>query len=174
MRVGFTPFLSSLHSLCYGVYFDFLQQLSTKSEIFWKSCTETGLYTILKKYKVQGCTKSPFPACVKMGWKDCVLLLAAGCRTQLFLLIFPEPGNHTLAHPCIYHLGYNKWILYKWFPVYWPRECNLTADFWFCWLNSSNHKAWTTINQSDSGSAWSWHLKSVNHRAWSTINQRPS
>ena len=67
------------------------------------------------------------------------------------------------------------------FCQYWPRECNLTADFWFFWVfapsnhpiteleplstnlipgllslgtfKSANHRAGTTINQSDSGSA---------------------
>ena len=33
--------------------------------------------------------------------KSCVLLPAAGRRSQLFHLIFTEPGKHTLAHPCI-------------------------------------------------------------------------
>ena len=32
--------------------------------------------------------------------KICVLPPTAGRRTQLFLLIFTEPGNRTLAHPC--------------------------------------------------------------------------
>ena len=33
--------------------------------------------------------------------KDKVRLPIAGLRTQLFHLIFTEPGNSTLAHPCI-------------------------------------------------------------------------
>ena len=33
--------------------------------------------------------------------KNCVPLPAAGTRTQLFSLKFTEPGNCTLAHPCI-------------------------------------------------------------------------
>ena len=56
--IGFTPFLSSPHFLCFGVDFDFLQQLSTKSEIFWKSSTQTGFYKILKKYKLPVCRDS--------------------------------------------------------------------------------------------------------------------
>ena len=56
--IGFTPFLSSLPSLCYDVDFDFWQQLSTKFEIFWKSSTQTGFYKILKKYKMPVCRDS--------------------------------------------------------------------------------------------------------------------
>ena len=32
--------------------------------------------------------------------KSSVLLPTAGRRTQLFLLIFTEPGFHLLGHPC--------------------------------------------------------------------------
>ena len=52
---GFTPFLSSPPFLCYGVYFDFSQQLFTKSEVFCKYSTQTGFHKILKKYKVPVC-----------------------------------------------------------------------------------------------------------------------
>ena len=41
-----------------------------------------------------------FPVSVNVWRKSCVLLPTAGRRTQLFHLIFMEPGNHTLAHPC--------------------------------------------------------------------------
>ena len=52
------------------------------------------------KTEVQGWAKVRFPGSVNMWWKSCVLLPAAGKRTQLFHLIFTEPGTHTLAHPC--------------------------------------------------------------------------
>ena len=55
---GFTPFLSSPPFLCYGVYFDFSQQLFTKSEVFCKYSTQTGFHKILKKYKVPVCQDS--------------------------------------------------------------------------------------------------------------------
>ena len=55
---GFTPFLSSPPFLCYGVYFDFSQQLFTKSEVFCKYSTQTGFHKILKKYKVPVCRDS--------------------------------------------------------------------------------------------------------------------
>ena len=35
-----------------------------------------------------------------MRWKSCVLLPAAGRRTQLFHLIFTDPGDHLLVHTC--------------------------------------------------------------------------
>ena len=35
--------------------------------------------------------------------KSCVLLPAAGIRTQLFHLIFSEPGVYGFADPCTYH-----------------------------------------------------------------------
>ena len=35
-----------------------------------------------------------------MRIKSCILLPAPGWGTQLFHLIFTEPGNHTLAHTC--------------------------------------------------------------------------
>ena len=49
---------------------------------------------------VQGWAKVRFPGSVNMRWKSCVLLPAAGRRTQFFHLIFTKPGKHTLAHPC--------------------------------------------------------------------------
>ena len=36
-----------------------------------------------------------------MRRKSCILLPAAGRRTQLFHLIFSEPGVHLLVHPCM-------------------------------------------------------------------------
>ena len=38
---------------------------------------------------------------VNMRWKSCVLLPAAGRRTQFFLLIFTEPIVHHKVHSCI-------------------------------------------------------------------------
>ena len=49
---------------------------------------------------IQGWAKVGFPGSVNIRWKIYVLLPAAGSRTQFFLLIFTEPGKHTLAHPC--------------------------------------------------------------------------
>ena len=44
---------------------------------------------------------SAVPRFCEIRWKSCVLLLAAGRRKQLFLLIFTEPIlNRTLSHPC--------------------------------------------------------------------------
>ena len=45
-------------------------------------------------------TKRWSPGSVNMRSKNCVLLPAAGRRTQLFHLIFTEPGAHLLVHPC--------------------------------------------------------------------------
>ena len=50
---------------------------------------------------LQGWTKVWFPGSVNMRRKSYVFLPAAGRRKQFFHLIFTEPGNHTLAHPCI-------------------------------------------------------------------------
>ena len=47
--------------------------------------TGSGMY-------VQGWTKTWSPGSVNMRWKSCVLLPAEGRRTQLFHLIFTEPG----------------------------------------------------------------------------------
>ena len=49
---------------------------------------------------VQGWAKVRIPGSVSMTRKSCVVLPAAGRRMQLFHLIFTEPGNRTLAHPC--------------------------------------------------------------------------
>ena len=49
---------------------------------------------------VQGWAKVWFPSSGNMRRKSCVLQPAAGRRTQFFHLIFTEPGNRTLAHPC--------------------------------------------------------------------------
>ena len=38
-----------------------------------------------------------------MRRKNCVLLFAAGKRTQLFYLIFKEPGVHILGHSCTHN-----------------------------------------------------------------------
>ena len=43
---------------------------------------------------------------MKLKWKSCVFLPAAGRRTQLFHLDYTEPGNRTLAHPCMYCLSH--------------------------------------------------------------------
>ena len=52
---------------------------------------------------VLGCTGVHFM--VRTGFreyelKSCVLLPAAGSRTQFFLHIFTEPGAHHKVHPC--------------------------------------------------------------------------
>ena len=53
----------------------------------------TGVVIALRmSITLQGWAKVRFPGSVKMRWKQ---------KTQLFLLIFMEPGNCTLAHPCI-------------------------------------------------------------------------
>ena len=80
------------------------------------------------------------------------------------------------------------------FCQYWPRECNLTADFRFCWilapsnqpireveplstnqlldpmdlctLKSANHRAGTTFNQSAFGSTGSWHPQISQSQNW--------
>ena len=52
---------------------------------------------------IQGWAKVRFPGSVIMRCRICVLLPAAGRRTQFFHLIFTKPGKHTLAHPCIWH-----------------------------------------------------------------------
>ena len=44
---------------------------------------------------LQGPAKVCFPGSANMRWKSCVLLPAAGRRTQCFLLIFMEPGVTT-------------------------------------------------------------------------------
>ena len=50
---------------------------------------------------VQGWTLWCAPGSVNLSRKYCVLLPAAGRRTQLFHLIFTEPGVPVLGHPCI-------------------------------------------------------------------------
>ena len=51
-------------------------------------------------YDIQGWAKVRFPGSVNMRWKHCVVLPAAGRRTQLFHLIFSEPGVCGFADPC--------------------------------------------------------------------------
>ena len=43
-----------------------------------------------------------------MRRKNCILLPAAGRRTQLFHPIFTEPGVHLLGHPCTLYLASEK------------------------------------------------------------------
>ena len=50
--------------------------------------------------RLQGWPKRWTPGSVNMRWKSCVLLPAAGSRTQFFLLTFTETGVHLLGHPC--------------------------------------------------------------------------
>ena len=50
---------------------------------------------------VQGSAKRLRPGLVNMRRKICVLLPAAGRRTQFFLLTFTKPGRSLLAEPCI-------------------------------------------------------------------------
>ena len=49
---------------------------------------------------VQGSANPQTPGSEKMRWKSCVLLPAAGRRTQLFILLFSEPGVCGFAEPC--------------------------------------------------------------------------
>ena len=49
---------------------------------------------------VQGWVEVRFPGSVNMRWKSCVLLPAAGRRTQLFHLVSMEPGAHNKVLPC--------------------------------------------------------------------------
>ena len=49
----------------------------------------------------RGCTLWCALGSVNMRRKNCVLLPAAGRRTQLFHLIFTQPGAYLLEHPCM-------------------------------------------------------------------------
>ena len=49
---------------------------------------------------VQGSANPRGPGSVKMRWTSCVILPAAGWRTQLFILLFSQPGTRGLADPC--------------------------------------------------------------------------
>ena len=49
---------------------------------------------------LQGSANPRTPGSEKMRIKSCVLLPAAGRKTQLFILIFSEPGVRGLAYPC--------------------------------------------------------------------------
>ena len=49
---------------------------------------------------VQGTTKRRLPGSVNVRKKNCVLLPAAGSRTQFFHLIFTKPGRRLLVVPC--------------------------------------------------------------------------
>ena len=44
--------------------------------------------------------KKPFPGCVKLSDLVAFCLPTAGRKTQLFHLIFTQPGTHLLEHPC--------------------------------------------------------------------------
>ena len=50
---------------------------------------------------VQGSAKRRRPGLVNIRRENCVLLPAAGWRTQFFHLIFTNPGRSLLAEPCI-------------------------------------------------------------------------
>ena len=52
---------------------------------------------------IQGCSARWAPGCVKLGEKVAFCLPSAGRRTQLFQLIFSQPGVHLLEHPCTCH-----------------------------------------------------------------------
>ena len=54
----------------------------------------------IKGWYIQGSAKRLRPGLVNMRRKNCVLLPAAGRRTQFFLLIFTKPGWSLLAEPC--------------------------------------------------------------------------
>ena len=54
----------------------------------------------LNPWLVQGWPKRWTRGYVNLRWKSCVLLPAAGRRTQFLSLIFTEPGVHLLGHPC--------------------------------------------------------------------------
>ena len=50
--------------------------------------------------QLQGISKRWVPGCVKLGEKVAFCLPTAGRRTQLFHLIFTQPGVHLLEIPC--------------------------------------------------------------------------
>ena len=68
---------------------------TTSSSAFHRTClsTESGKY-------LQGSAKRLRPGLVNMRRTNCVLLPAAGRRTQFVLLIFTKPGRSLLAEPC--------------------------------------------------------------------------
>ena len=59
------------------------------------------LYRFFQTEIVQGTSKKRFPGCVKLGEKVAFCLPTAGRKTQLFHIIFTEPGKDILEVPCI-------------------------------------------------------------------------
>ena len=56
---------------------------------------------------IQGSANPQTPGSENKGIKSCVLLPAAGRRTQLFILLFSESGVCGFAHPCkSFHFNY--------------------------------------------------------------------
>ena len=51
------------------------------------------LRVFLVECPLQGTSKITFPGSVDMMWNNCVCLPTAGRKTQLFYIIFTEPGK---------------------------------------------------------------------------------
>ena len=58
------------------------------------------LLYLVSSITIQGSAKRLRPGLVNMRRNNCVLLPAAGRRTQYFLLIFTKPGRSLFAEPC--------------------------------------------------------------------------
>ena len=59
------------------------------------------LFAVDRHLSIQGSANPQTPGSENKRWKSCVLLPVAGRRTQLFYLIFTEPGVCGFADPCI-------------------------------------------------------------------------
>ena len=97
----------------------------------------------LLPHTIQGSAKRLRPGLVNMRRKNCVLLPAAGKRTQYFHLMFTKPGRSLLAEPCSASFSY---LLFKcWGPALqlpisiiweqWMQQCKPSS--------SLNQKTWT-------------------------------
>ena len=99
-----TPYSHNLGRLFYSA--TLWVQLRNNPATNWKLAINTMgkiPFTELKPFQeltVQGWPKRWSPGSVNVRRKICVLLPAAGRKTQLFHLIFREPGVHLLGRPC--------------------------------------------------------------------------
>ena len=68
---------------------------------YWLSFHPPMNRSICSLFTLQRWPKRWTPGSVNVRRNNCVLLPAANSRTQLFHLIFTEPGVHLLGHPCM-------------------------------------------------------------------------
>ena len=129
--------------------YEFFQLTKWQNELYSMFCklssnsTTTLLPRALQQQRARGTLTVQLFLSLSINISDRMFFFLSGCEPKTVNPLDPRQG----------------------FCQYWPWGCNLTAEFWFC-LVLANHRAGTSINQSDCGSAGSWHPQISQSQSW--------